>query len=137
MSGEQEQEMTYHKGTLVGRQKPAHIRSSNPSANMSANTGFWCGQGGRQKSTHNDPSSCGADMPASIVFLCEQGKKLSQLQGGLMENRCQPEVDWKTGLACPPHREIQCSPVTKNGCVDLTFPLLPWNGYQGQADERR
>ena len=52
-----------------------------------------------------------------------------------MENRCQPEVDWETGLVYPPHREIQCSPVTKNGCVDLAFPLLPRNGYKGQADE--
>ena len=62
MSGEQEQELTYHKGTLVGRQKPTHICPSNPSANMSANTVFWCGQGGRQKSTCNDPSSHGANM---------------------------------------------------------------------------
>ena len=52
-----------------------------------------------------------------------------------MENRCQPEVDWKTGLVCPPYREIQYNPVTINGCLDLAFPLLPWNGYQGQADE--
>ena len=52
-----------------------------------------------------------------------------------MENRCQPKVDWKIELACPPHREIQCSPVTKNSCIDLAFPLLPRNGYQGQADE--
>ena len=74
-------------------------------------------------------------MSASIVFLCKQGKMVSQLQGISMENRCQPEVDWKTELACPPHREIQYSPITKNSYVDLAFLLLPRNGYQGQADE--
>lgn len=103
---EHEQDLTYDEGTLVMRHKSTHSCPTNPDTNVSA----------------------------SIVFLCEHGQNVSQPRASLLNDGCQLEVEWRTGLACPPHQEVQCSLATTSGLVDLSSLSMPGNNYQIQSE---
>ena len=74
------------------------------------------------------------NMAAIINFVCEHGDVHESPKATLLEDACQVEVEWKTELACPPHKEVQCSLSTPKGVVDLSSLSLPGSNYHVQSD---